>query len=84
MTDDAIAGVLGVKAERLERFASGIEHIPLNLQARLALYVIAQVPALVREGNALRGQVAAAIEQQIRQAPELRVTADGQEQRADG
>ena len=84
MTDDAIAGVLGVKAERLARFASGAEHVPLNLQARLALYVIAHVPALVREGNALRGQVAAAIEQQIRQAPELRVTAQAEEQTAKG
>lgn len=61
MTDQALADALGVRPETLQRYLTEGDEIPLNRQARLALYVIACVPRFVREGNRLRQQVAAAI-----------------------
>jgi len=66
MTDHALADALGVRPETLQRYLTEGEEIPLNRQARLALYVIACVPRFIREGNRLRQQVAAAISYQVR------------------
>ncbi|HYC50538.1 MAG TPA: hypothetical protein VEB19_05445 [Gemmatimonadaceae bacterium] len=56
--------VLHVSREAFESYRSGAEPMPLNVQARLALYVIGALPAFAREGNLLRHQVAAAISMQ--------------------
>jgi hypothetical protein len=60
-TPDVIAVRLGTTAERIARFASGAEAIPLEIQLAFADYVIAHVPACAREGRRLRGHVQAAI-----------------------
>lgn len=54
--------VIGVRDETLVSYITGIEPMPLNYQARLAIHVIATFPAFIRQGNRLRSQVAAAIE----------------------
>jgi hypothetical protein len=56
-----LAAIFNVGVERIDAFQDAREPMPLNYQARLALFVIANVPALVRAGNQLRQQVAAAI-----------------------
>lgn len=61
ITAAALAGKLNVSEDTLEAYRSGRQVIPLNHQARLALFVIANLPAFTREGNRLRGQIAAAI-----------------------
>lgn len=61
MTEDTFAHALGVQLTTLRRYLECSETMPLNRQARLALYVIANSRRFVREGNQLRGQVAAAI-----------------------
>jgi hypothetical protein len=60
-TPERIAQALHITPERLDNYASGREAMPLNLQARLSIYVIASFPQFVRLGNHLRHQVAAAI-----------------------
>lgn len=60
-TPERIAQELNIPVDRLNSFASGAVQMPLNYQARFSLFVIAYVPALVRAGNQLRHQVAAAI-----------------------
>ena len=60
-TPERIAQELHIPVDRLNSFASGAVPMPLNYQARFSLFLIAHVPALVRAGNQLRHQVAAAI-----------------------
>jgi hypothetical protein len=66
-TRDRISRELNVTTETLEAYQIGREPIPLNNQARLALFVIASLPNFVAEGNRLRHQVAAAIEYETQQ-----------------
>lgn len=61
VTPERVAQELHITTERLDDYASGRETMPLNLQARLSIYVIANFPSFVRRGNQLRHQVAAAI-----------------------
>jgi hypothetical protein len=61
ITEQALADVLGVRLETMKRYLTDGAEIPLNRQARLALFVIARVPRFLREANRLRQQVAAAI-----------------------
>lgn len=61
VTPDRIAQELHIPVQRLDAFVSGAEPMPLNLQARFSLFVIAHVPLFVRAANQLRHQVAAAI-----------------------
>jgi len=55
-----VAEALGCAPSELESFAAGEPVMPLNTQLRLAVFVIAKVPALARRGHALKAQVSAA------------------------
>lgn len=57
----SLARLLGVRESTIVEYADGTTAIPLNQQARLALFAVAELPELTREGNLLRTQVAAAI-----------------------
>jgi hypothetical protein len=61
MNRETLARELSLRLAKLERYETGAEAMPLNHQARLALLVIAKIPELMKQGNRLRGQVAAAI-----------------------
>jgi hypothetical protein len=58
---ERLAQGLNLPATKLEGYASGEQTMPLDHQARLALFVISRIPAFMREGNQLRHQVGAAI-----------------------
>src|SRR3954466_3587996 len=47
---DRLASALAIPVEDLEAYETGREPMPLNRQARLALHVIANIPALATEG----------------------------------
>lgn len=61
VTRERMARELNVSVETLEAYEMAREPIPLNRQARLALFVIANLPSFLKDGNRLRQQVAAAI-----------------------
>ena len=61
VTAESIAQGLHITTDKLDGYTSGREAIPLNVQARLSLYVITHFPVFVRQANQLRQQVAAAI-----------------------
>jgi len=55
-----VAEALACSPNELEPFAAGDPAMPLDTQLKLALFVIAKVPALARRGHALKAQVSAA------------------------
>lgn len=61
MTDETLAHAIGVRTETMRQYIDCVEAMPLNRQARLALFVIATCPRFTRQGNQLREQIAAAI-----------------------
>lgn len=58
---ETLARELVTEPRRIEAYAGGTREMPLDRQLCLALLVIERVPALARQGHALRGQVIAAI-----------------------
>jgi hypothetical protein len=68
MTEDDLARVLGVGPFTMSRYRTARQEMPLNHQARLALFVIAHVPRFVAHGNRLRQQVAAMIAYRSRES----------------
>ena len=58
---ETLASELIVSANQLDAYATGAREMPLDRQLCLALLLIERVPALEREGYALRGQVLAAM-----------------------
>lgn len=61
MTELMVAHLLGVGTDTVQRYLDCTEPMPLNRQARLALFVIANSSRFMRQANRLRAQVAAAI-----------------------
>lgn len=68
VTAESIAQGLHITMDKLDRYTSGREAMPLNVQARVSLYVIANFPIFMRPANQLRRQIAAAIEYETRTA----------------
>jgi hypothetical protein len=56
----AFADALGVTVESIDSFATGRAPMPLDVQGRLAAFIIEHVPALARMGHRLQAQVVAA------------------------
>jgi hypothetical protein len=63
----SLATELVVTPHRLDDYLTGNREMPLDRQLCLALLLIERVPALARQGYALRGQVLAAIAYAARQ-----------------
>jgi hypothetical protein len=63
---ESIAQGLHITMDTLDRYISGRDAMPLNVQARVSLYVLANFPTFMRPANQLRSQVAAAIDYQTR------------------